>query len=83
MKLMKWITTAFVAVAAVSMAFSCDEPAPEPVKKNPELKVTPAEPDAISAAGGELTLSLMANMDWTVSGMPEWITVSPASGAAS
>lgn len=80
---MKWITTAFVAVAAVSMAFSCDEPAPEPVKKNPELKVTPAEPDAISAAGGELTLSLMANMDWTVSGMPEWITVSPASGAAS
>ena len=83
MKLMKWITTAFVAVAAVTMAFSCDEPAPEPVKKNPELKVTPAEPDAISAAGGELTLSLMANMDWTVSGMPEWITVSPASGAAS
>lgn len=80
---MKWITTAFVAVAAVSMAFSCDEPAPESVKKNPELKVTPAEPDAISAAGGELTLSLMANMDWTVSGMPEWITVSPASGAAS
>lgn len=80
---MKWITTAFVAVAAVSMAFSCDEPAPEPVKKNPELKVTPAEPDAISAAGGELPLSLMANMDWTVSGMPEWITVSPASGAAS
>ena len=80
---MKWITTAFVAVAAVSMAFSCDEPAPEPVKKNPELKVTPAEPDAISAAGGELTLSLMANMDWTVSGMPEWLTVSPISGAAS
>ena len=80
---MKWITTAFVAVAAVSMAFSCDEPAPEPVKKNPELKVTPAEPDAVSAAGGELTLSLMANMDWTVSGMPEWLTVSPISGAAS
>ena len=80
---MKWITTAFVAVAAVSMAFSCDEPAPEPVKKNPELKVTPAEPDAISAAGGELTLSLMANMDWTVRGMPEWLTVSPISGAAS
>ena len=80
---MKWITTAFVAVAAVSMAFSCDEPAPEPVKKNPELKVTPAEPDAVSAAGGELTLSLMANMDWTVSGMPEWLTVSPTSGTAS
>ena len=80
---MKWITTAFVAVAAVSMAFSCDEPAPEPVKKNPELKVTPAEPDAVSAAGGELTLSLMANMDWTVSGMPEWLAVSPISGAAS
>ena len=80
---MKWITTVFVAVAAVSMAFSCDEPAPEPVKKNPELKVTPAEPDAVSAAGGELTLSLMANMDWTVSGMPEWLAVSPISGAAS
>ena len=80
---MKRITTAFVAVAAASMAFSCDEPAPEPVKKNPELKVTPAEPDAISAAGGELTLSLMANMDWTVIGMPEWLTVSPVSGAAS
>ncbi len=80
---MKWITTVFVTVAVVSMAFSCDEPAPEPVKKNPELKVTPAEPDAVSAAGGELTLSLMANMDWTVSGMPEWLTVSPTSGTAS
>lgn len=80
---MKWITAAFVAVAAVSAAFSCDEPDPEPVKKNPELKVTPAEPDAIPAAGGEMTLSLMSNVDWTVSGAPEWLAVSPASGAGS
>ena len=80
---MKWIMAAFAAVAAVSMAFSCDEPDPEPVKKTPELKVTPAEPDAIPATGGELTLSLMSNVDWTVSGAPEWLAVSPVSGAGS
>lgn len=80
---MKWITAACIAFAAVSVAFSCDEKDPEPVKKTPELKVTPAEPDAIPAAGGELTLSLMANVDWTVSGAPEWLAVSPASGAGS
>ena len=83
MKLMKWITAALFAVAAVTLAFSCDEPAPDPVKKDPQMKVTPAEPDAIPAAGGEITLSLMSNVDWTVSGMPDWLAVAPASGAAS
>ena len=83
MKLMKWITAALLAVAALSMAFSCDEPAPDPVKKDPQMKVTPAEPDAIPAAGGEVRLSLMSNVPWAVSGAPEWLTVSPNTGDAS
>ena len=81
------VRSLIISLIAISMVLvSCDNgitPGGKPVEITPELKVTPAEPDAISAAGGELTLSLMANMDWTVSGMPEWITVSPASGAAS
>ena len=83
MKLIKWITTACLAMAAASAAFSCDEPEPEPVKKDPELKVTPADPVSLPAAGGDAKLSLMSNVDWTVSGAPAWLTVSPASGTAS
>mgnify|MGYP003307717185 CR=1 FL=1 len=83
MKLIKWITTACLAMVAVSAAFSCDEPEPEPVKKDPELKVTPADPVSLPAAGGDAKLSLMSNVDWTVSGAPAWLTVSPASGTAS
>ncbi len=83
MKLIKWITAACLAMVTVSAAFSCDEPEPEPVKKDPELKVTPADPVSLPAAGGDAKLSLMSNVDWTVSGAPAWLTVSPASGTAS
>ena len=81
------VRSLIISLIAVSMVLvSCDNgitPGGKPVEITPELKVTPAEPDAVSAAGSDVTLSLMSNMDWTVSGMPEWITVSPASGAAS
>ena len=70
MKLIKWITAACLAMLAASAAFSCDEPDPDPVKKDPELKVTPTDPVSMSAAGGEAKLSLMSNVDWTVSGAP-------------
>lgn len=83
MKLIKWITAACLAMLAASAAFSCDEPDPDPVKKDPELKVTPTDPVSMSAAGGEAKLSLMSNVDWTVSGAPAWLVVSPTSGAAS
>ena len=81
------VRSLIISLIAISMVLvSCDNgitPGGKPVEITPELKVTPAEPDAVSAAGSDVTLSLMSNMDWTVSGMPEWITVSPASGAAS
>ena len=51
--------------------------------KTPELKVTPAEPAAVSYDGGTISLTVFANMDWKVQDVPSWITVSPESGMGS
>ena len=79
------ISKFFMAIAAVAALFvSCGEkPVDEPVKKEPSIKISPAEPSAFSASGGETTINLTANLDWTVIGVPDWLAVSPASGAAS
>ena len=37
---------------------------------------------AIDMAGGSATISVDASGSWSVSGMPEWLTVSPESGSA-
>lgn len=78
---MKRLIMAFLAVLAVTV--SCDKKETAPVEKTPELKVTPASPDAVSSSGGDLTLKIWSNVDWTVSGVPSWMTVAPMSGDGS
>ena len=65
---------------------SCEkgrEPGGKPYEAEPELTVTPAQPKVVEAAGGNIALSLYSNMDWSVEGVPGWITVSPDSGSRS
>lgn len=51
------------------------------VIQNPAAFIT-ANPASISAAaeGGEVTIAVTANVDWTVSSYPDWVTVTPAGG---
>ena len=69
----------------IAFLVGCDIQKPDDehqVEKSPELRVSPLE-NTISAAGGEVSLVLTANMDWTVTGAPDWLTVSPTSGEGS
>ncbi len=79
MKLIKWITLC-VAVAAVF--FSCDGSKSETTAE-PAIKITPESPGMMTSEGGDLVIAVFSNRDWTVSGVPEWMTVSPESGSAS
>ena len=36
---------------------------------------------ALATSGGTTSIDVTANSDWTVSGAPDWLTVSPASGS--
>ena len=51
------------------------------VTQNPAAFIT-ANPASISAPadGGEFTVSVTANVDWNVSSIPEWVSVTPAGG---
>ena len=80
MKLIKFLPVLLATILAVSCGK--DKPDVKPVEKTPEIKVTPAEA-TISAAGGSVSISLFANMDWNVKDIPSWLTVSPESGAGS
>ena len=82
MKLMK-IFMALTAMAVILV--SCGEkPDPEQiVKKDPSIKISPLDIPAMNAAGGSVNISVTANMDWVVTGMPDWITVDPSSGEGS
>ena len=76
---------AFIAVLLV--VTSCEKPANKPTGKPveiiPEIKVTPANPSPLTSVGGTVTLSLVANSDWSVKDIPSWITVDPESGMGS
>lgn len=73
-----------MALAAVLLVVvSCDKENTKPVEKTPELNITPSAPDMVATAGGEITLKVWSNVDWTVTGVPEWMTVDPASGSGS
>lgn len=37
---------------------------------------------AISTAGGSASIDVTANSSWTITGAPDWLTISPASGSA-
>ena len=73
-----------MALAAMLLVVvSCDKENTKPVEKTPELNITPSAPDMVATAGGEITLKVWSNVDWTVTGVPEWMTVDPASGSGS
>lgn len=80
MKLIKFLPVLLATILAVSCGK--DKPDVKPVEKTPEINVTPAEA-TISAAGGSVSISLFANMDWNVKDIPSWLTVSPESGEGS
>ena len=82
---MNWRICIHAIFACLLVLASCEK-APNSgnnVEKTPSLKVTPAEPALFAHTGGETTLSLMSNVNWTVTGMPSWLTVSPESGTGS
>lgn len=83
---MKWIKFLPVLLAFMIASVSCGKdkgPDDNKPTKTPELKVTPAEPAAVSYDGGTVSLTVFANMDWKVQDVPSWITVSPESGMGS
>ena len=72
----KYIIPAFIAVVA-AMFTGCSE------KNDPsylgEIRVSQSYV-SIPAAGGSVSVSLTATDSWTVTNVPKWLTVSPASG---
>ena len=79
MKLNKIFTT---ILAAVVLFVACEETKPENTSVTPRLSASPIEV-TFSAAGSSSKIALTATLDWTVTSAPEWITVSPESGAGS
>lgn len=77
------LASIFISVSCL-VYVSCDQPDDDPVvEKEASIKVVPSEPTPFSASGGELTLNLTANVDWMVTDVPQWLTVTPDSGAGS
>ena len=75
------------AVAALSMIACSKEPATDNKDKDPEpepqgeIEVVTVSPESgvINERGGSVTITVMANYDWTVTG-PAWVKIDPASG---
>ena len=78
---MRKLIMAFVAVLLAVV--SCEKENIKPVEKTPELNVTPSAPEMVATTGGDITLKVWSNVDWTVTGIPEWMTVNPDSGSGS
>lgn len=73
----KYIFASMAAVLALA-ATGCQEEGPTYLS---EVTVSSSYV-AIPAAGGSTTISVSATGGWTISGGPDWLTVSPASGSA-
>lgn len=69
MKLIKLLPV-FLAFISVSVSCGKDKGPDDTPTKTPELKVTPAEPAAVTYDGGTISLSVFANMDWKVQDVP-------------
>lgn len=70
-----------VAIAAIVV--SCDNPSNEGTgDTNPSIRISPVEL-SIPATGGQSSLTLNSNMAWSVTEVPEWLSVDPQSGDAS
>ena len=65
-------------LAALTLTVSCED---EKVAYLDEIKVSQSYV-AIDAAGGSTEITPTAKDEWSFSGLPEWLKVEPASGAA-
>lgn len=65
-------------LAALTLTVGCED---EKVAYLDEIKVSQSYV-AIDAAGGSTEITLNAKDEWSFSGVPEWLKVEPASGAA-
>ena len=75
MKLRYFLTS---IVACLALAIGCTK---EALPGLSEIQVTPSYfPFGVDGGAKEITVTAVA--DWTVSDVPEWLTVSPASGSA-
>ena len=78
MKFIKWL---MMCMAAVSMLISCED-MKQTTPEAPKIMVSP-ESTSFTSGGGSVVLALFANADWSVSDVPQWLTVSPMSGGES
>lgn len=78
MKFIKWL---MMSMAAVSMLISCED-MKQTTPEAPKIMVSP-ESTSFTSGGGSVVLALFANADWSVSDVPQWLTVSPMSGGES
>ena len=75
-----------MAVSAMFvMSVACDKKSAidESFEVVPSIKISPVELPVMNAAGGNINFSLTANLDWVISGIPDWLAVSPSSGEGS
>lgn len=78
---MKKFTMLMLALASFAAFVSCGEKdKPVPTAKD-AISATPNTLECV-AAGGEKTFTLKASGDWTITGVPEFATVAPLTGAA-
>ena len=75
MKLRYFLTS---IVACLALAIGCTK---EELPGLSEIQVTPSY-FTFGVDGGSKTLTVTASADWTVTDVPEWLTVSPAKGSA-
>ena len=79
MKLRYFIPTLMAVVAAVFT--SCSDDNNDPTYLD-EIRVSQSYV-SLSTSGGSATINVQTAGNWSVSGAPEWLTVSPASGMGS
>lgn len=75
-----------MAVSAMFvMSVACDKKSAidDSFEVVPSIKISPVELPVMNAAGGNMNFSLTANLDWVISGIPDWLAVSPSSGEGS
>lgn len=71
---------AVAALAALTVFSSCKE---EEKLGAASISLDPTEVTLTAEAGATATVDLTATREWTVSGVPDWLTVTPKSGVGS
>ena len=68
----------FASIVAALALVSCEKEADHYLK---EIKVSSSYV-ALNTAGGSTAIEIEATDSWSISEMPEWLSISPASGSA-